>query len=414
MLYRLVSVFGAQADLAEEDLIQVMRSHWVNRANNEGSKGFDTAEKGDLDRIFALYVEALGGTSLLRQQGRREGPDGLIDDKLYRERIKGLIRVLRDGASTKAGIVAIVAANLGIVGDSDEAVAARQMIRVEEFLPQQAPTQTFQLALFQEFLVENPNYVQVTPQVGIRVKPGLPTGLVNPTLKNLQTGEFSRYNGTLQAGEELVFLTDGTALLDGLPVPLTGPSPQLNPGTSQLRIEAGMGMPAGRFDADRWDYARFDVAQVVVPGTFNQSYFDEAIFTDGSPIITVNIAMVSYTPGTFMVRIPWDIAGYTEQLDTLPDKPREQIRFIVNKVKAAGTFGVITYEKYFSEEHEHAAALTLADTMPMENHVHEELDFMVETVTTPYPGGLNHAMNDALVLNGMFDKTTFDSLNTFA
>lgn len=413
-LYQLVEVFGKQVDLAEEDLIRVMRAHWVNTANNEGSKGFDTVEKGDMDRIFALYVEALGGTSLLKQQGRRQGPDGLEDDKLYRERIKGLIRVLRDGASTKAGIIAIVAANLGIVGNSNEAVAARETIRIEEFLPTPAPLQQFQLAINEEFTVENPNAVDITPQVQILLKPSFQSGIVNPTLHNLSTGAIAQYVGTLQPGEQLTFLKDGTALLDGVPVELTAPSPILNPGFSNLRVEAGIGMPAGRFDQGRWNLARFEQAQIVTPGVFDQSEWNNAAFSDGFPMMEVDVSLVNYTPGTFMVRVPWDIPGYTELLDTLPDKPREQIRFIVNKVKAAGTFGVITYEKNFSETHEHADELTLANTMPLENHEHEELDFKVDTITTPYPGGLNHEMQDALVFSGVFDRTSFDSLNTFA
>ena len=156
-LYRLAEVFGQQVDVAEEDLFKVMRSHWVKTADNEDSKGFDTSEKGDLDSIFALYVEALGGTSLLKQAGRREGAEGIEDDKAYRDRIRGLISVLRSGASTKEGIIAIVAANLGIVDESEQAEAARKTIRVEEYLPEPYPNQLFERALFEEILADNPN-----------------------------------------------------------------------------------------------------------------------------------------------------------------------------------------------------------------------------------------------------------------
>jgi hypothetical protein len=245
-LYRWVEVFGKQVDIAEEDLIRVMRSHWVNTANNEDSKGFDTAEKGDLDKIFALYLEALGGTSLLRQRGRRSGEDGLEDDKIYRERIKGLIGVLRDGASTKEGIIAIVAANLGIVGDSQEAKDARATIRIEEFLPIAAPIQTFAVDLFQEFEAKNDNHITQVPQINVRIIGSLPTPLVNPTITNLETGESAMYVGQLHTGEELVFLTTGEATIGGVIVPIVGNVPKLLSGFNTLRFEAGYGMPAGR------------------------------------------------------------------------------------------------------------------------------------------------------------------------
>ncbi|MCB9232797.1 MAG: hypothetical protein H6581_14090 [Bacteroidia bacterium] len=413
-LYRLVEVFGAQVDIAEEDLIKVMRSHWVNTANNEGSKGFDTDEKGDLDGIFALYVEALGGTSLLKQQARRQGADGIEDDVLYRDRIMGLIKVLRSGASTKVGIIAIVAANLGIVGDSEAAKIARNTIRVEEFLPESAPTQPFELALFENFQVENPNYVDITPQVKINVTPSLGNPIVDLTLTNLKTGISARYPGTLQAGDELKFLTNGMALLNGNPVTLTGATPYLQPGFSEMRIEGGFGMPAGYFDQNQWDFALFQQTQVNSPGIFDQNNWDQAVFSDGSPILDVEVSMTRFTPGTFMVRIPWDIPGYTEVLDNLADKPREKIGYIVEKVKAAGTFATVAYEKYFTEVQEHQVELTLQDKMPLENHEMEEANFTVDSITTPYPGGLNHDLSDSLTLSGVFDMTSFDSLNTFA
>ena len=87
VLYRWIETFGKELNAAEEDLIHVMRAHWVNWANNEDSKGFDTSDKGDLDSIFSLYVEALGGTSLLKQSKRTPGPAGKEEDQIYRERI---------------------------------------------------------------------------------------------------------------------------------------------------------------------------------------------------------------------------------------------------------------------------------------------------------------------------------------
>jgi hypothetical protein len=413
-LYQWMEVFGKQVDIAEEDLIRVMRSHWVNTADNEGSKGFDTSEKGDLDKIFAMYLEALGGTSLLKQIGRRAGAEGIEDDKIYRERIKGLINVLRSGASTKEGITAIVAANLGIVGESVEAKAARSMIRIEEFLPELSPVQILNVATYEEFQVLNLNNIAIVPQVRASIIGNLPTPLVNITLRNMDTGEAAQYQGTMLTGQEFIWLTDGTATLGGQPVPMTGTTPKIGPRYTRMRIEAGFGMPAGLFDQHRFDFSRFEVAQVTLPGTFDETFWDESVFSDGTPILNLHIDTIHYTPGTFNVRIPWDIPGYSEVLDSLSDNPRDQIPFIVQRVKAAGTYGIVTYEKYFAEEQEHQIELTIQDHMPLLNHVQTELDFNILSQSTPYPGGLNHEMSDTLTLSGVFDYTGFDTLNTFA
>lgn len=412
-LYRLVEVFGKQVDIAEEDLIKLMRSHWVNTANNEDSKGFNTSEKGDLDKIFAMYLEALGGTSLLKQVGRRSGAEGIEDDVIYRDRIKGLINVLRSGASTKEGIIAIVAANLGIVGDSPAAQAARSTIRIEEFLPEQAPAQHLSVALYEEFQVLNLNNIAIVPQVSVKIGINLPTALVNPTLVNVDTGEFARYEGTFLQGQELIFLTNGTATLEGQPIALTGSTPKILPRHTTMRIEAGFGMPAGRFDSDTFDFARFEVAQVTLPGTFDESNWDESVFSEGA-VIDLRIDTIHYTPGTFNVRIPWDIPGYSEALETVGDNPRSQIPFIVEKVKAAGTYAVITYEKYFNETQPQEETLGFQDHMPLMDHVHEEASFNVLSTAIPYPNGINHELSDTLTLSGVFDYTGFDTLNTFA
>jgi hypothetical protein len=412
-LYRLVDVIGAQVDLAEEDLIRVMRAHWANTANNEDSKGFNTSEKGDMDKIFALYLEALGGTSLLKQVGRRSGEEGIEDDKIYRDRIKGLIHILRDGASTKKGIISIVAANLGIVGDSIQAIEARSKIRIEEFLPEPSPVQTYNVPLFEVIHVLNTNNVDITPQVSIKITINLPTPLSNPTLVNLETGEFARYEGSMMQDEELMFNPDGTATLGGKPVELVGRTPKIGPRYTPLRFEAGYGMPKGKFDEHLYDFARFEADQVVMPGRFDESYFDQSVFTE-SDVVEIRVDTVHYTPGTFNVRIPWDIPGYSEVLETLSDKPRDQIPFIVEKVKAAGTFAVITYEKTFQELQEHEVELTIQDLMPLEQHVHEEHRFNIASISTPYPSGIVHEQDDSLILSGVFDFTGFDSLNTFA
>lgn len=65
--HQFVNVFGEMLDRVEADLVQVLRSHFVDTAENVDSQGFTSAQRGDLDQIFALYLEQLGGTSQLTQ-----------------------------------------------------------------------------------------------------------------------------------------------------------------------------------------------------------------------------------------------------------------------------------------------------------------------------------------------------------
>lgn len=67
LLFQFVNIFAQILEEAETDLLRVMRSHHVDTADNYGSQGIDAKQKGDLDKIFALYLEKLGRTSQLIQ-----------------------------------------------------------------------------------------------------------------------------------------------------------------------------------------------------------------------------------------------------------------------------------------------------------------------------------------------------------
>lgn len=205
-------------------------------------------------------------------------------------------------------------------------------------------------------------------------------------------------------------------MLAGQVIALDAPTPIAQPGYNEYVFQAGIGMPEGYFDIGRFDFVRFEQSQVNFYGVFDSpdAKFDVAVFSNGAPVVEIDVDFVQLTPGTFRVRVPWDIEGYTEVLDQLADKPREQIRYIVDKVKAAGTYALINYEKNFQESHQIADLLTIQDHMPLETHEMAELNFDITSISKPYPGGLIHDMQDALNLHGAFDRTRFDSLNTFA
>ncbi len=73
LLLLFAEMFGRRLERAELDLYHVLRSHHVETATNQGSQGYiaPIEQRGDLDKIFALYLESLGGTSQLIKMNPR-------------------------------------------------------------------------------------------------------------------------------------------------------------------------------------------------------------------------------------------------------------------------------------------------------------------------------------------------------
>ncbi len=375
----------------------------------------------------------------------------------YRERLKGIISILRRGAATRQGILDLVAANLGILGESDAALAAKKQIRIEEFAPEimfvrppnssfntaiynvsffaaarEAPTANlsprYSLRLFQEFLTINPNPESSEIEMRLEIAKNLPhQELYNPRIVNISTGELITYEGAVKSGDVLLFRRD-TVLVNGKIYQLPHSAPLLPPNNSRWRFEAQLSAnePIGLFDQQN----------------FNES-------TLGFEEIAVYLEMRIYklNPGRFEVIIPWDIPGYTDKFDEAVDHPRHQIAKIINHVKAAGVLSIINYEKILHETHDLAVKLTLERSPFLDEHIAKDKinlcglkipysddmrqEMAAKTLTSgfdyarfdsksdfgslppSYPGENYHEMSDKLVIGGTFDYTSFDSGNTF-
>lgn len=417
LLARLLDTFAGAIEQAEIDLYRVMRAHSFATADNEGSEGFDTHQKGDLDKIFALYLERLGATALLRQIDRKPGAEGQIDDEAYRQSMARLIGVLREGASTRDGIIDIVAANLGIVGDTPAARAARARIRVEEFQPHRREDDPRRLPLFAPFALSNPNVVAATPEFRLSVDAERGTGLGRPRLVNLATGAYVQYNGSIDPGDTLALAADGAAYLNGANVgaALSGDIPALPSGESQWQLEAELRVPTGRFDRFPFDESAFDLGRggLIARLDDEASVFDGAVFFPTEPVATLGVAITRLTPGAFVVYVPWNLPGFTDtelfgrgQVD-----PRTQIRHIVNRVKAAGIVASVAYQEWLGERHDVDERLTL--WARWQGREQQELtggNFFAGSVLRPYPKGLEHAMDDSMAAGGVFDKTPLDHM----
>ncbi|MEW6491440.1 MAG: hypothetical protein AB1589_02655 [Cyanobacteriota bacterium] len=326
----------------------------------------------------------------------------------YRERLKGLIQILRRGAATKQGIIDLVAANLGIVGNSPAAQAAKEQIQLEEFNPEltwvrppgelpTTPIYRYPLRIIDEFETENPNPIEQNIEIFLEVRDNLPVdSLVNVSVICLDTGKSVTYTGTVKAGDVLSFRED-TAFRNGQPFATQGRTPLLPIGTSRWRFTAEItqGQPAARFDEHRFDRSTL-------------------VFSD--IIVDLEIRLYKLNPGVFQVKIPWDIPGFTNKFDEASDHPRNQISGIIEKVKAAGVLSIINYEKRFLETHDLVDKLkVLIESAPLvEEHIVEEGNFDIGSYQIPYPKGIQHEIVDNFVVSGVFDYTGFDTLNRFA
>ncbi|MEL6863837.1 MAG: hypothetical protein AAFP19_05430 [Bacteroidota bacterium] len=497
LLYHFVGLFGASMNDAEEDLIRVMRSHWVNAADNILPQGEGSGAKGDLDKIFSLYLESLGGTALLRQGNRREGEAGLLDDEVYRKRILGLIKVLREGASTKAGIQKIVGANFGIVEGDFGADKALAQIQIVEYLPEVQKLEldtlggqtSVDLSLFEAIDIQNPNALATQPSIRIEVIPDFPLPIIQPSLVNITTGERITYQGTLLNGQGgdpdvLEFFADGTATLNAEAVAVSGEMPLLPIGTSTWRFEAKVGLAEGRYDQAVFDFAKFEEETTDTIGQFDITNFDASIYQILNKSIRMEMELRRLYPATFMLKVPWDIPGFTvtirvtdailqqlqlqgyavdlidrlqpivgqefrelkafyEGLETtlgedLPEQlfddllplvsfedqfkamsinPRAQISTIVDRVRAAGVYALVTYEKRFVEPHFVEVNLAMNGQLDTEEYLIEEQE-MIESnfdVESRQSNSSDQDMSDHLHLSGIYDITRFDtSLNGFA
>jgi hypothetical protein len=325
----------------------------------------------------------------------------------YRERLKGLIQILRRGAATKQGIIDIVAANLGIIGNDPVAQAARQQIQFTEFMPEltwvrpereslSTPTYTYRLSLFQTFEAYNPNKQEEDIEIRIEVLNNLAvTALVNPCLIQEDSEQKVTFKGEVKPGDVLLFRSN-MALLNGQPFTTSESTPKLPINTSEWRFEAEV--------KDSVSYA---------VGLYDQQHFDESAFVFAQSAVNLEMRLYKLNPGVFEVKIPWDIPGFTDKFDEAGNHPRNQIAGLVDKVKAAGVLSIITYEKRTQEIHEHEDYLTVVRSPFQEEHITEEVDFDIGSYQLPYPAGINHDISDNLLVSGVFDYTGFDTSNRF-
>ena len=73
LFVQFVDFFGRSLERGEIDALRVLRAHHIETADNVGSRGYTAPaeQRGDLDKIFGLYLEAIGGTTELVKMSPR-------------------------------------------------------------------------------------------------------------------------------------------------------------------------------------------------------------------------------------------------------------------------------------------------------------------------------------------------------
>jgi hypothetical protein len=264
--------------------------------------------------------------------------------------------------------------------------------------------------------VNNPNLYPVTPEFNFAVfMQGQDSEFAvfsHWSIMNRTTGQTIFYDGSLHHGDGITLSSAGMAI-NGLPTRYTGEALILPPGESVLQIAAMTGLTAARFDRTLFDltaYVDDDVPLEMTNGRLDETSFDQALFDRATldhllpeqvanVMLDIEISMTHLTPAQFRVDIPWDLGDFPTDPDDPASHPRNQIRGIVDKVKAAGVFATINYEKLLADTHELG-----------------ELELMRRlqqpAVTNRMP--VTHAISDRLHIAGVLDYTEFDSLNGFA
>ncbi|HEY1016612.1 MAG TPA: hypothetical protein VGE07_28125, partial [Herpetosiphonaceae bacterium] len=319
----------------------------------------------------------------------------------YRERLQGLMSVLRRGAATRQGILDIVAANLGIIGADPAVRAARALIDIEEYVPQRAVFFDGPVRLSGLVEVRAANLGDQAPQIAITMLAGGLPGLANLRLIDQQTGASVLFPGRLAPGDRLT-IERGRALRNGLAPAeqLIGQLPPLRAGTTRWRFLADAALPDG---------------QILPTGAFDTAddQWDQAVFVPDEPAVRLEVSSLTLTYGVFTVTSPWHIPGFTDKFEESGDHPRQQILPLVNRVKAAGVRAMVAYKQDFAEDHDQRDSLALVARGKLLAESHGLAD-QPPRIESRQQAAEDHAIEDQLVLSGRLDYTAFDSLNTFA
>jgi hypothetical protein len=273
----LIRSMASALDHTETDLIEILRSHWV-----------DTARGNDLDRL---------GLMLSTQRKIGEG------DLEYRGRLKTAI-IGYSGGGTLNSIRIMIRIALGLPEDYPIDIVEN---------PRENMKKSWTVPANGEWTVDPVSISSSQPRITFAVETP-DVEINNPTITNVDTGESVTFNGRMARGDVLN-LYGGRAILNGADR------------TSALSSTAPLTLPRGR---TRWKYTEAVGSNL---GVFDLAQFDKSVFA--VEIATkVTFEWSAYLPATFEVHIP------SASLERVGARP-EYVQGLLDSLKASGVKGTV-------------------------------------------------------------------------
>lgn len=285
LIYSLIHAMGTQFDEMEKDLLTIMRSHWVDSAND-----------GDLDRFGSIF-------NMTRREFLVNGTITKEPDQEYRNRLKMAITSYMGGGTVPA-IRMMVRIALGLPIDYP-IVINENPPKIRKWSKEVKAGNEWQMKSYTiQESVPDITLTVVSPDVIIS----------NPTIMNMTTEEAITFRGTLKTGD-ILQIKKGQAFLN---------NKDLSNNLSSPRVPT---LPRQR---SKWKYTEDIGANI---GVFDYTQFDTSVFAVDI-LSSITMVWIARQPASFDVLIPREMlqkAGITEQY----------LQELVDLIKAAGVVGTV-------------------------------------------------------------------------
>jgi hypothetical protein len=451
LLHKLLDTFGAELMVADENVKQLLKSHWVDYANG-----------GALDGLGAIF----GVSRRLLRSGQLE------DDEAFRRRLKSIVPLFT-GGGTRRAVLGAVRSALGLPFDLDQlnlipkfeeafekkiladAYRTRPAFLVARLNPKLQQELNAELDRRRQ---EQLRKIRSELEALIELEEFAPTGVRRKTrpsdVQFLDTAtevQIELLDGTADVAEvrptfRWTFDFSATYLLRVIRVDGEGKTSGFR-SLRALRFEAGdrldltadeNGLLIASVGTRDMTYEFVDLVDETKPARLpdvpqgyslwrfrnGASYWDTALFDsdtfDPAGAFTVEMMWLRYNPLTFTVTMPYFLREAVEQvrrsnyyagdLFAYEGLSIEQIPDVVDQTKAAGVRAIVQFVLNFYENHNITERSYRVGTYRLTEQMDARENFLVGNVNRM---GETQAMNDLLSFGGVFDVSAFDTNYVF-
>lgn len=285
LIYSLIHAMGTQFDEMEKDLLTIIRSHWVDSAND-----------GDLDRLGNIF-------NMTRREFLVNGTVTKEIDQEYRNRLKMAITSYMGGGTLPA-IRTMVRITLGLPIDYPVDIIEN---------PPKIRKWSKEVKAGNEWQMKSYTIKESVPDITLTVVS--PDVIIsNPSIMNTTTEESITFRGTLKTGD-ILQIKRGQAFLN---------NKDLTRNLSSSRVPT---LPRQR---SKWKYTEDIGANI---GVFDYTQFDTSVFAVDI-LSRISMEWVANQPASFDVLIPRELlqrSGVTEQY----------LQELIDLIKAVGVIGTV-------------------------------------------------------------------------